>query len=277
MVALRASPVPTSSFSTWPEKKTSPNKEINVSRATPKLTAASVFLFTVIAGCGGKVSTPANELPPGANYSFVTPKAGAQSTFADTIVDNLANTVNRTLVENITAVNADGTFTASWNDPSMLVTVAGTVDQTFYPTVTQYNNVGQTTSYVVTPYSGSASSCIAAPHLGEQPSPLTQSQNWTVNYTLTCDSNAPVSYAQVGAFQDMEQLTTTAGIFNAYRFTSVITYTDAGQQVKKYVTTWVNAAVGDSRVLQESVFYTYFGTAPQGSILSDTKALTSFH
>ena len=253
------------------------NKEINVSRAPHKLTAASVIFLSALAGCGGKVNTPANEFPPAASYSYVVPKAGQQTTFADTYVDNLNNTVNRTLVENITTVNADGSFSASWNDPSMQTTIAGTVDQTFYPTASSYNNVGQTLSYVVTPYTGSPSSCTAAPHLGEAPSPLIQSQNWTFNYTLTCDSNAPVSYGQTGAFQDIEQLTTTSGIFNAYRFTSVIKYSQAGMPVTKYVTTWMNATVSDTRVLQESVYYLYSGTAPQGSIMSDSKVVTSFH
>lgn len=247
-----------------------------MSRATHEATAASVIFLSALAGCGGQVNTPNNEFPAPSHYSYVAPKAGQQTTFADTYTDNLNNTVNRTLVENITAVNADGTFTASWDDPSMQVTIAGTVDQSFYPTLTTYNNVGQTLGYVVTPYTGSPSSCSGAPHLGEVPSPLTQSQNWTFNYTLTCDSDAPVSYGQVGAFQDIEQLITNAGTFNAYRFTSTIKYSQAGMPVTKYVTTWMNATATDTRVLQESVYYLYSGTAPQGSIMSETRSVSSF-
>jgi len=248
-----------------------------VSRAINKVTTASVLIsLNVLTGCGGQVNTPSNALPAPAKYSFVTPKAGAQSTFADTITDNLNNTLNRTLVENISTVNADGSFTASWNDPSMETNISGSVDQTFYPTVTQYNNAGQTLSYVVTPYTSSASNCTATPHLGEAPSPLTQAQNWTLNYSLACDTAASVSYSQVGAFQDIEQLIIPAGTFNAYRFTSVISYTEAGIPVSKYVSVWRNTLPTDSRVLQESVYYVYNGTAPQGSILSDIKALSSY-
>ena len=251
-----------------------------MSRAIHNVKTASVLIsLTVFAGCGGQVSTPINKFPPAVNYSFITPAAGSQSTYTDTIVDNTSpapNTLTRTLIETITAVNSGGVFTASWSDPSMSTTFFGSVDQSFYPTVVNYNNVGQSLNYVVTPYSGSPDSCTATPHLGEPPSPLTQAQNWTSSYTLTCSSDAPVSYSQVGQFQDMEQLVVPAGTFNSYRFTSVITYTDAGLPTTRFVTTWVNATSTDSRVLQETVNYLYNGTAPQGSTMSETTSLVSY-
>ena len=237
---------------------------------------AVTMLFAVLTGCGGSVGT--TVATPNPNYQFIAPKVNSQSVFSDVIVDNLNNTFTRTLEEKITAVNADGSFTGSWNDPSKTVTTSGTVDQTFYPTVSSYNNLGQTLGYTVTPYSGSSTTCTASPHLGEVPSPLTGSQSWTLNFSLACGSGAATSVSQIGEFMDAELLSVPAGNFNSYRFVSTLVSTQGGVTTTQYVTTWLNDSATDSRVLQVVTDYVYGGStaAPQGSIVSDTMALQSY-
>lgn len=253
------------------------NKEKEVILSKPRAAAATSYLLLgALAGCGG--STATTPVTPNPAYHFIAPQAGAQSVYADVVVDNLNNTLNRTLAENITAVNAEGGFTASWADASKTVTMSGAVDQTFYPTLADYNNVGQTVRYTVTPYSGSSTSCTASPHGEEVPSPLSGSQTWTLDYSLACGASPAISVSQTGEFMDTEMVAVPAGTFNAYRFVNTTVYAQGGTTITKYVTTWLNASTTDSRVLQVVTDYAYSGSTPaaQGSVVSDTLALQSY-
>jgi len=232
-------------------------------------------VFGALAGCGGQVNTPPNEFSPPSQYQYSGPTAGDFSNFADVVTDNTGAVLNRTLTEKVTSVAADGSYTASWADPSGATDMSGTVDQTFYPTVVQYNAAGQTTGTVVTPYSGVATTCLLSPHNGDAPAVLAQLQQWTLTYTQACGASTQ-SVAVTGAFQDIELLQIPAGNFNAYRFAYVLTYTADGATVNDYVNTWYNATTTDTRLLQQSDYFVYNGNVPQGTIVSDIKTLQNY-
>lgn len=236
---------------------------------------SGLVTLSVIAGCGGQVSTPPNQVSAPSTYQYSGPSANEFSSFADVVTDNAGNVLNRTVNMTVTSVASDGSFSASWVDPSGAVNMSGTVDQTFYPTVTQYNAAGQATSSVVTPYGGSPTSCTLSPHNGDAPATLTQLDQWSLTYTQTCGATS-VPVTAIGAFQDIEPLIVPAGNFNAYRFAYVLTYTVNGVAVSDYVTTWYNATAVDTRLLQQSDFFVYNGTVPQGTIVSDVKSLSSY-
>jgi hypothetical protein len=67
-------------------------------------------------GGGGGTEAPART--SAATYTFVRPKLGAHLVFAQKLTGNLNNTVNRTMVRDVTAVNADGSFTVHEEDPA---------------------------------------------------------------------------------------------------------------------------------------------------------------
>lgn len=229
-----------------------------------------------LSACGGG----SNSVPSASStvtYKFITPINGSQSTFAETLVDNLNNSVNRNLLEKVTAVNSDGTFTTVEEDPSNDSIISGTVDHTFYPSTYIHNYAGQVTSLTTSNASGVAISCVASPNLAGAPSPLAVGQNWAFSFTETCNSAAPIDLTQTGTFVDAESVTVPAGTFNAYKFESTIVYTLNGTTVTKLVTHWVNASSSDSRALKTITAYSYSGTAPaQGSLVSDTLLLQNF-
>jgi hypothetical protein len=229
-----------------------------------------------LTACGGG-ATSSGDTPGTVTYNFVTPTKGSQSIFVETMVDNLNNTLNRNLVENVTAVNSDGSFTSTEDDPSNDSSTTGTVDHTFYPTTYTNNSVGQVTNLATSNADGIAVNCIATPHLAGEPSPLAVGQNWAFSFTEACNSAAPTDLTQSGIFVDAESVTVPAGTFNAYKFESTIVYTLNGTTVSRAVTHWVNASSTDSRTLKTVTDYAYSGTTPaQGSLVTDTVMLQSF-
>lgn len=236
----------------------------------------SLLAAAFLTACGGG-SSSSSDSPTTVTYSFITPKVGAQLVFANTLVDNLSNTINRTLVENITAVNPDGTFTTSWIDPSNNSITTGVVNHTFYPQTSGDNSVAQKLNLTVTPPTGSPTNCVFSPHAGGASSPLTAGQNWAFSFTDTCGASSPIAFTESGTFVGTESITVPAGTFNAYKFQSTTTYTLGGTTTTESVTQWRNAANTDSRSLKLVINYTYSGTAPaQGSLVSSTRVLQSY-
>jgi len=240
---------------------------------------ASLLVSTLCAGCGGGGSGISDSAPAPAvaTYSFAHPKAGAHLVYGDTLVDNLNNTLNRTLVTDVTAVNADGSYTTFEQDPSQDHIVSGTVDHTFYPTNNSFNAAGQRVAWTVTGAGGNTVSCtVTAGHAGA-PSPLTVGQGWSANYTEVCGAGAGLDYAQTGTLMGVEMLTVPAGTFSAFKFLSTTTWTANGRTTTETVTRWRDASAADSRILKTLTIYTYTGaSAQQGAPVSDTQVLQSF-
>jgi hypothetical protein len=247
---------------------------------TRKHFAASLLMSALLAGCGGggggAADTPAQA--SATTYSFVRPKLGAHLVFAQKLTDNLNNTINRTMTQDVTAVNADGSFAVHEEDPSHNRTISGSVDHSLYPTDYQYNASGQAVSWVVTPSTGAAVSCAVSQGYPGAPSPLTAGQTWSTNYVETCGSGAGTAIAQSGTFAGIETITIAAGTFSAFKFTSVITQTVNGTTRTETVTLWRDASGTSSRALKSTSTFTYSGTAPAvpGALVSETTELQSY-
>ncbi|MBV8665506.1 MAG: hypothetical protein JO269_03390 [Burkholderiaceae bacterium] len=255
--------------------------------------SVAVFCFVsasfLLSSCGGGGSGgsggPGNSVGTVPTYSFVAPVVGAQSLYAETIVDNLNNTLNRSLVYDVTAVNADGSFTHTESDPSNDSITSGSVTYTIYPATQNYNSVGQLTSTTVTP-PGSSTTCLYSPHAGGAPSPLSVGQTWSFAFTTNCTSMAGstsqpsmvLAESQSGALVDMESITVPAGTFNAYKLQSTTTWTTAaGTTVTETTTNWRDAS-GYTRSLKEVSTFIYSGAAPaQGSTVTEMQVLQSYH
>ena len=247
---------------------------------TRTLLAASLLVSTLLAGCGGGGGGGGTDAPArtsAATYTFVRPKLGAHLVFAQKLTDNLNNTVNRTMVRDVTAVNADGSFTMHEEDPSHDRIVSGSVDQSLYPTDYRYNAGGQATSWVITHPTGATVNCTVTQGNPGAPSPLTVGQAWTVNYVETCDMGAGTSFSQSGTLTGIETITVAAGTFSAFKFTSTVTRTVNGTTRTETATLWRDASGADSRALKSASVFTYSGTTPPaGALVSQTSELQTY-
>lgn len=229
-------------------------------------------------GGGGGGSASATVAVAATTYLYAPPQAGAQSVYADTLVDNRANTINRNLVVDVTAVTAAG-YTATEADPTHDRVVSGAVDHTFYPTTYTYDAAGRATAWTVIGASGTPVQClVGGGQLAGAPSPLTVGQAWSATYTEACGGNAGRTYTQTGSFVGIESVTVPAGTFSADKFVSTTTWTSNGLMTTETVTRWRDAAAAGSRVLKSISTFSYSGAEPpQGALVSETQSLQSFH
>ena len=232
----------------------------------------SVVMMTALAaGCGSGGS----NIGSSTTYSFVTPKVNSQQIYAYTTIDNSNNTINQSIRNTVTAVNADGSYVYVHDDPSgNSITINGTTYSTQTESITE-NNSGQELSYSYTPTNGIPVTCSVAPH-GPGPNyPLTVGQAWILNYVVTCGTATPISYTQTGSFVGVESVTVPAGMFSAVKLQSTLTWTGPdGTTRNEAITTWrdLNTEILVKRVTNIE----YSGTAlVNGYPVTQTTALKS--
>jgi hypothetical protein len=219
--------------------------------------SCGALIVALLASCGGSSGSNAGS---STTHSFVTPKMSSQQIYADTTLDNSNNTINQTTRNTITAVNADGSYVYTHDDPNNnSLTVNGTTYSTQTRSITD-NNSGQELSYSYTPANGAPVACTVAPHGAGPNFPLTVGQNWTLNYAITCGTTAPVSYTQTGTVVGVESVTVPAGTFSAIKLQSTLTWTTPnGTTRTETITAWrdVNTEIQVKRVTN----IVYSGTA----------------
>jgi hypothetical protein len=238
---------------------------------------AGLVAATLLSACGGGGSTggDAAQAAAMATYRFVPPKVGEHLVYADQQVDTLNNTLNRTAVDDVTAVNADGTFTVHEEDPSHNHFVSGAVDQTLYPTDFQYDAAGQLTASTV----DDGTAVTHCTYQGSQGAPATLAvgASWSAQYTETCNGGAGVTYTQNGTLSGVETITIAAGTFSAYKFVSTTTWTINGITRTESATRWRDASGGDTRTLKMVRTIAYSGGTPAaGSPVTASRELQSY-
>lgn len=244
---------------------------------TQKHLAARILIFTMLTGCGGGGNADAPAATSEATYIFVRPNPGAHLVYAQNLTDNLNNTVKRTMVQDVTSVHADGSFTLHEEDPTHNRIVSGSIDQSLYPTDVQYNASGQPTSWVVTPATGATVSCAVSQGNTGAPSPMTAGQGWTENYIESCGTGSGTAYAQSGTFAGVETITVAAGTFSAFKLTYTVTMTINGMTRTETASLWRDASSADSHILKSASVFTYSGVTPAaGMWLSETHELQSY-
>lgn len=238
---------------------------------------AGLVTAALSSGCGGGGS-PGGAAPQGATaatYRFVPPKAGLHLVYADQSVDSLNNTLHRTATDDVTSVNADGTFAVHEEDPSHDRVVSGAVDQTLYPTDLQYDAAGQVTAMTV----DKGAAVTHCTYQGSQGAPATLAvgAGWTTHYTETCNGGAGVAYTQNGTLAGVETITIAAGTFSAYKFVSTTTWTVNGIARTESATRWRDASGGDTRTLKMERTIAYSGGTPAaGSLVTALRELQSY-
>lgn len=238
---------------------------------------ATLLAPLLLAACGGggqgsSTQAAAPSVPP---YQFKTPKAGGHLVYAASLVDNLGNTVNRSVTEDVTAVNADGSFTVHEEDPSHDTIMSGTTNQTLYPTDFQYNAAGQPTGWTIAAASGTVH-CSVNGAVGA-PATLASGGGWNSSYVETCGSGPGTAYTESGTLAGIEGVTVPAGTFQAYKFVVTTSRTLNGISRTETTTRWRDAAGSDTRTVKEASVFTYSGgTPPAGALLQQVRQLQSF-
>ena len=241
----------------------------------PLLAAILTPILLAACGGGGQDNSPGST-PAAASYQFRTPKAGAHLVYSASLVDNLNNTLNRTVSDDVTAVNADGSFTTHEEDPSHNTIVSGATNQTLYPTDFQYNAAGQPTAWTIAASSGSIRCTISGGNVGA-PASLAVGAGWNTSYTETCGGSPATLYTESGTLAGIESVTVPAGTFTAYKFVVTTTRTLNGITRVESTTRWRDQAGSDSRTVKEASVFTYSGgTPPAGALLQQVRELQSY-
>lgn len=240
---------------------------------------ASLVVAILLGACGGGGSGSGSSGTVQASvtttYQFVPPKAGAHLVYAEQQTDTLNNTLNRTVDDDVTAVNADGTYTVHEEDPSHDHIVSGTVDQTLYPTDLQYGAAGQVTALTVN--NGTTVTHCAFQGNEGAPATLAVGGSWNTQYTETCDGGAGVTYTQSGTLAGVETITIAAGTFSAYKIVSTTTWTTNGITRTETATRWRDASGGETRTLKFVRAIAYSGGTPAaGAQVSFSRELQSY-
>jgi hypothetical protein len=230
--------------------------------------SSSFFLISLITACGGGGNAGTSNSPAATSYNFVIPPPNSQRIYSSTIIDNSSNTINLSYTETVTAINANGTYTTLTQDPSNnSITVNGTT-YSIHTEISTINNAGQVLSFVD---QTAQITCTYSPSSAGAPYPVTVGENWTLNTTESCGSNAPVNFIQTGTVVDVESVTVPAGTYNALKLQSTINYTDAaGTIVNEAITNWRDANTGVS--VKQQIAFTYSGT-PLTNGYAVTKAI----
>ena len=236
-------------------------------RAVMVLTTAAVAT-----SCGGGGSATA---PQGMTYAFVTPKVGDKRLYSEVIVDNSNNTIDRSLSDTVTAVNADGTYVLLEEDPNHQTLVVNGFNYTLPTETVDVDATGHVTTYSFVNASNATVSCSYTPHGSGPAFPLSVGMTWSLDYTLACSTGVSLSYTQTGSVIDVESVTVPAGTFTALKLQSTVTWTDGhGTTHTQSVTNWRDVASSVS--VREVVDTAYSGTLPTtGYPVSNTIVLQS--
>ncbi len=214
-------------------------------------------------------------VPKTTSYQYVAPAVKSQRDYSQVVVDNSNNTINETITQTVTAVNADGSYVYTSEDPTHnSVTVNGTTYS--IPTeMVNVNNSGQDSSYSFVASNGSTVTCTYNPHGNGPNYPLAVGNTWSEQYTLTCGSAAAIMFSQSGTVTDLESVTVPAGTFQALRLDSTVMWTTAGgTTITQSLTTWRDVVT--QLTVKRTVSSAYSGTLPtNGYAMSTTLELQS--
>ena len=209
--------------------------------------AFSGISFLALAGCrGGGGSGIKNSRGSGTAYAFVTPVLNSTRVYSETIVDNSNNTIDVGLSQTVNAVNADGSATEMEETTTAMAAVVNGTNYAIATESQNFNSEGQETSYINLTDVPSVT-CTYDPH-GDGPDwPLQVGQTWSIDYTLTSGTGAPVSYTQSGSVVDIEMVTVPAGNFSAIKLQSTVTWTDSAVTTRtQTITNWRDVATSHS-------------------------------
>lgn len=231
-------------------------------------------LVGAITSCGGGTGSSPST-------GFATPALNSHKTYTVTDVDPTSTYLN-TVIQTITAVNSNGSFSYS-EDLPVGTPING---PHFVPAGYDDDGTGHLLRTVYCPPCLLAviSECVASPHGDGPVFPLAAGATWQLKYELSCTAAVPrgsvfpppATYTQNGSVVDVERVTVPAGTFAAVKLESTITWPMCpAQACTERLTEWRDANTGH---LVKSTGYYSYGTAETlttTTLLSETRELVS--
>jgi len=232
--------------------------------------AVAAALGAAVAGC----NSGSDNTPP-SSYNFIAPAVGFERNYRETSVDNDNNTITQTYSLAVTAVNSDGSYVVLQEDTTGSTPVVNGTTYSIPTETIEVNNESQDTAYTALESDGTVESCTYNPHGPGPGYPLAVATTWTLQYSLTCGTAAPIQYTQDGNVLDVESVTVPAGTYTAIKLQSTETWTDAdGTTITQTTTNWRDIDTLFS--VQQNITRVYSGTLPTtGYTVSETIELTS--
>ncbi|MEP6502495.1 MAG: hypothetical protein ABJD97_04150 [Betaproteobacteria bacterium] len=243
--------------------------------------AAVAAACSFLCACGGSDGGGGNDAPPGATmYVQAVPTLGSLDTFVTADVDDQDNTINSGYEDSVTAVDADGSYQLSRDDPSNRTVTVDGITYHYSPTVFQFGdastNRGIETGYTYAPPSGGTVTCSVAVRSGGHAQPWYVGQAWTMAYDVTCGTTT-TAYVESGSVDGVEAVTVPAGTFTALKLSSSLAWSTAsGQDVVEHVTSWVDPA-HSLFALKRTIAYQRSGNVPAHFLVGFTTELQSRH
>jgi len=240
--------------------------------------------LSVLGGCGGDGgagdSVDGGTPPPGVTtYSEVTPTPGSVDTFTSVWVDEALNTVAEGYEERVTAVDPDGSYQLTLDDPSNQTITVNGITYHYNPEVAQYgatsaNNV--VSGYTDTLPSGAIATCTVAFRSGIHAKPYYVGQTFSTHETDTCGS-VSTEYVTAGSVTAVESVTVPAGTFSALKESYSTSWTTAsGQAIVMHTDLWMDPAHGFFTLKRVST-YERSGNVPVHHVTTQTIELQSRH
>ncbi len=212
-----------------------------------KLHLSAVILTLTLSACGGGGGGGGGSGSGGGasqsqtSAAFVAPAQGEQRVFAETIAEVGGASSTHNVYEQITQVNADGSYTGRWSEDSYYLGGNGPYESDPYSYT--YNTVGDVIGVTtIVDY------CTNTFPSGGRPVSMQPGQTWDDSYVSKCQSGNGTSTTTVsGTYLGVESVSVPAGTYNAYKF-------ETRQVVNSYTyvnTYWYDTSATDSRLVRE--------------------------
>lgn len=215
----------------------------------------------MLAGCGGGGDSPAPAPSPPAPtvFSYVPPAIGETDVWTLTQTDTLGSSVSMQLRQRVTDGNDSGGRIFTYDDPTGTRVVQDGLTFWAEPQTADISASGNTIDYTWTSTTGVQTTCVygsagsstggsleaadrAVALGGIRPQSLKPGDILNGSYTITCGSNAPITYSTMVSVLPLETITVPAGTFQVFREVVSTTWVYNGFSNSKGVTLWRDPA-----------------------------------
>lgn len=225
--------------------------------------AALSAACAMLGGCGGgggDSPAPAPAPTPAAptEFSYTPPAIGQTEVWTLVQTDTLGNSASMQLRQRVTSGNDSGGRVFTYDDPTGTRVVQDGLTFWVEPETADISSVGTTLDYTWTSTTGVQTNCVygsagaGGASLGgaERALALGTSRLQSLRpgevingvYTLTCGSNAPITYTMMATVLPLETISVAAGSFQVFREVVSTTWTHDGFSNSRGVTLWRDPA-----------------------------------
>lgn len=202
--------------------------------------AALAATCAMLAACGGSGDGPAQAPAPAPSpaaptvFSYVPPAIGQTDVWTQTQTDTLGNSASMLLRLRVTGGSESGARVYTYDDPTGTRVVQDGLTFWVEPETENLSPTGNVTDYTWTSTTGVQTTCVygsassgtsgtqvaadRAVAMGDtRLQSLKPGDILNGSYTITCGSNAPITYSTMISVFPLETITVSAGTFQAFK------------------------------------------------------------